>query len=158
MGPIKTRACGLGLFLVGVLSVAAHADTPPPASLRMRAAPAKPARWSPMRWAKRVAQVAPATADDPAPQSADASGTQPADPQPAAPAAEPAAAPEPAPVPEPAAPAADAAPAAPQAPAAAPAASLTAQQQTPDLSDEELAKLSEQSAKEEIITVTGSTI
>jgi len=111
-----------------------------------------------MRWAKRVAQVAPASADDPAPQSADASGAQPADPQPAAPPAEPAAAPDPAPVPEPAAsPAPDAAPAAPQAPAAAPDASLTAQQ-TPDLSDEELAKLSEQSAKEEIITVTGSTI
>jgi outer membrane receptor protein involved in Fe transport len=111
-----------------------------------------------MRWAKRVAQVAPA--DDPAPANADAA--QPADPQPApppaAPAADPAAAPEPAPVPEPAAaPAAEPAPAAPQAPAAAPAASVTAQQ-TPDLTDEELAKLSEQSAKEEIITVTGSTI
>jgi outer membrane receptor protein involved in Fe transport len=122
----------------------------------MRSAAAKPARWSPMRWAKRVAQVAPA--DDPAPASADSS-TQPADPQPApTPAADPAAAPEPAPVAEPAAPpAVEPAPAAPQAPAAAPAASVSAQQ-TPELSDEEMAKLSEQSAKTEIITVTGSTI
>src|SRR3954467_8770826 len=73
MGPIKTRAWGLGLLLVGVVSVAADADTPPPSSLRMRASAAKPVRWSPMRWAKRVAQVAPATADDPAPQSAEPS-------------------------------------------------------------------------------------
>ena len=123
----------------------------------MRSAAAKPARWSPMRWAKRVAQVAPTAKDDPAPAAADT--TQPADPPAApAPAAEPAAAPEPAPVPEPApTPTAEPAPAAPQAPAAAPAASVSAQQ-TPDLSDEELTKLSEQSAKEEIITVTGSTI
>src|SRR5215468_2506711 len=117
MRPIKTRAWGLGLILVGVVSVAAYADTPSPSSLHMRSSPAKPARWSPMRWAKRVAQVAPA--DDPAPASADSS-TQPADPQPApppaAPAADPAAVPEPAPIPEPAAPpAAEPAPAARQA-------------------------------------------
>src|SRR5262245_49253250 len=126
MRPIKTRAWGLGLILVGVVSVAAYADAPPPSSLHMRAAATKPARWSPMRGAKRVAQVA--SADDPAPASADSS-TQPADPQPApAPAADPAAAPEPAPVPEPAAPpVAEPAPAAPQAPAAAPAASVSAQ-------------------------------
>ncbi len=123
----------------------------------MRSVPAKPARWSPMRWAKRVAQVAPAATDDPAPPSTDTSGAQPADPPPAAPPAEPSSAPEPAPVPEPAAVSApEPAPAAAPA-AAAPAASLSAQQ-TPDLTDEELAKLSEQSAKEEIITVTGSTI
>src|SRR5690349_24475977 len=124
MRPIKTRACGLGLILLGVVSFAAHADTPTPSSLHMRASVAKPARWSPMRWAKRVAQVAPA--DDPAPTTPDSS-TQPADsqpaPAPAAPAADPAGAPEPAPAAEPAAPPAGAPAAyAPPAPAAAPAA------------------------------------
>ncbi|HEX8111852.1 MAG TPA: TonB-dependent receptor, partial [Kofleriaceae bacterium] len=49
------------------------------------------------------------------------------------------------------------APTAAPAPAAAPAAALSAQT-TPDLTDEELAKLSEQEAKTEVITVTGSLI
>src|SRR5215475_831554 len=154
MGPIKTRSWGLGLILLGVVSVVAYADTPSPssapASLRMRR-PAKPARWSPMQWAKRVAQLAPAPADDPAPPSGDTPSAPPADSPPASPpAAEPAA--EPAPVPDQTpTPATEPAPAA-AAPAPAPAATLTAKQ-SPDLTDEELAKLSESAAKEEIITV-----
>lgn len=82
-----------------------------------------------MHWgSKRVAQAAP----DPAPAGADqppADGSAP-------PAADPA---QPPPNP---------------APAAAPATVDT----TPNLSDEELKKLAEQEAKEEVITVTGSTI
>jgi outer membrane receptor protein involved in Fe transport len=82
-----------------------------------------------MHWgSKRVAQAAP----DPAPAGADqppADGSAP-------PAADPA---QPPPTP---------------APAAAPATVDT----TPNLSDEELKKLAEQEAKEEVITVTGSTI
>jgi len=83
-----------------------------------------------MHWgSKRVAQATP----DPAPAGADqppADGTTP--------------------------PPADAAPANPApAPEAAPAATVDT---APSLSDEELKKLAEQEAKEEVITVTGSTI
>ena len=89
-----------------------------------------------MRWAKRIAQAQPAPDQPPAggdqPQSADPSGAQPT--------AEPAQ-PTPAPAPEGA-----------NAPAA------QAEQQGPALSDEELAKLAEQEAKTEVITVTGSLI
>jgi outer membrane receptor protein involved in Fe transport len=87
-----------------------------------------------MHWgSKRVAQAAP----DPAPAGADqppADGTAP-------PAADPAQSP---PTPE-------------AAPEAAPTAAPTVDT-TPNLSDEELKKLAEQEAKEEVITVTGSTI
>jgi outer membrane receptor protein involved in Fe transport len=110
-----------------------------------------------MRWAKRIAQAAPSTQAAPSAQ-------QPADPPssdapaPAAPAADqPApAASEPAPAASEPAPAAAAEP----APAAAPPAQPAAQpnELTTGLSDEELAKVSEQAAKEEVITITGSTI
>jgi len=88
-----------------------------------------------MRWGKRVAQA-------PAPDQPQPSGDQPpadgnAAPSPADPAQ---------PTPEKtAAPVPEATPAAPV-------------DQTPNLSDEELKKLAEQEAKEEVITVTGSTI
>ncbi len=87
-----------------------------------------------MHWgSKRVAQAAP----DPAPAGADqppADGTAPPVADPAQPPPTPEAAPEP-----------------------APAAAATVDT-TPNLSDEELKKLAEQEAKEEVITVTGSTI
>ena len=81
----------------------------------------------------RVAQPAP----DPAPPSAD--------PAPPAPDAS-------------AVPAAPAPPTPEQTPAPVDTAPSAAVEQTPNLSDAELAKLSEQAAKEEVITVTGSTI
>jgi len=124
MTRMKTLACSVSLVLVGVAPVAA--DNNAPSSLRMRERKPGGARWSPLRWARRVAQAQPA-GGDPA-----ASATPAADP--AAPAAEP---------PAPAQP----------APAAAPPVA-----ETPGLSDEELAKLSEQEAKTEVITVTGSLI
>jgi outer membrane receptor protein involved in Fe transport len=92
-----------------------------------------------MHWAKRVAQAAPvpdqppAGGDQPAPEGAPAPAPDPAQPPP--------------PEPTPAAPPPEAAP--------APAANV---ETTPNLSDEELKKLAEESAKEEVITVTGSTI
>jgi len=83
-----------------------------------------------MRWgSKRVAQAT----SDPAPASADQPPADGATPPPAD-----AAPPTPAPAPE-----------------AAPAATVDT---APSLSDDELAKLAEQEAKEEVITVTGSTI
>jgi outer membrane receptor protein involved in Fe transport len=89
-----------------------------------------------MRWGKRVAQAAtpdqPADGDQPP-----ADGTAPPAPDPASPPPDQPLAPDEAPVPE-----------------AAPAPA----EQTPDLSDAELEKLAEQEAKEEVITVTGSTI
>src|SRR4051812_3622938 len=129
MTRMKTLACSVGLILVGVAPVAADNDAPK--SLRMRPTKASDSRWSPMRWAKRIAQAQPAA--DPAPPASD-------QPQPDA-SAQPAA-------PEPQPPAPAAAPEGGQAPAAA----------APALSDEELAKLAEQEAKTEVITVTGSLI
>ncbi|HMG22528.1 MAG TPA: TonB-dependent receptor, partial [Kofleriaceae bacterium] len=125
---MKTLACSVSLVLVGVAPVAA--DNTAPSSLRMRAKHAGGARWSPLRWAQRVAQAQPAS--DPAAPAADPAAP-PADPT-APPAAEPAAPAQP-------------------APAAAPPPA-----ETPGLSDEELAKLAEQEAKTEVITVTGSLI
>jgi iron complex outermembrane receptor protein len=122
MTRMKTLACSVGLILVGVAPVAADNDAPK--SLRMRPTKATGSQWSPMRWAKRLAQAQPADpppAGDPAPP-ADASGQ---------------------PAPTPAQPTPDAQATANQAPA---------------LSDEELAKLAEQEAKTEVITVTGSLI
>ena len=130
MTRMKTLACSVCLVLVGVAPVAADNDAP--RSLRMRAKKAPGSHWTPMRWAKRIAQAQPA-------------GDQPAGDQPAAPAAEPA---QPQPTP------AEPAPANP-AQAEAPAGQSA---QGPALSDEELAKLAEQEAKTEIITVTGSLI
>ncbi|HEX3757551.1 MAG TPA: TonB-dependent receptor [Kofleriaceae bacterium] len=86
-----------------------------------------------MRWAKRIAQAQPAPDQQPSGDqqpAPDASGAQPAEPA--------------APAPAPAAP--------------APEAQAQATGQTPALSDEELAKLAEQEAKTEVITVTGSLI
>jgi outer membrane receptor protein involved in Fe transport len=121
------------LVFVGIASVAADTTSTAPKSLRMRSrAPA--ATHAPTSAGRRVAQPTP----DPQPPSTE---PPPAD---APPAAEPA----PAPTDQPAA-----APEAP--PAAQPATTVT---ETPNLTDEELRKLSEQEAKEEIITVTGSTI
>jgi outer membrane receptor protein involved in Fe transport len=134
---MKTLACSVGLILIGVAPVAA--DNNPPRSLRMRAAPASGSRWSPLRWAKRIAQAG-----------------QPADPTPAtdppAPAGDPS--PQGAPPAPSGDPAATGAPAAPSQ-AEAPAASA---EKSGALSDEELAKLAEQEAKTEVITVTGSLI
>jgi iron complex outermembrane receptor protein len=126
MTRMKTLACSVGLILVGVAPVAADNDAPK--SLHMRPSKAPGSQWSPMRWAKRIAQAQPADPAPPAgdqPQPADASG-QPAPAQPT-----------PAPAPE-----------GGQAPAG----------QASALSDEELAKLAEQEAKTEVITVTGSLI
>ena len=65
MTRMKTLACSVGLVLVGVAPVAA--DNNPPKSLRMRTATGS--RWSPMRWAKRIAQAAQPGTTDPAPAS-----------------------------------------------------------------------------------------
>jgi iron complex outermembrane recepter protein len=131
MTRMKTLACSVSLILVGVAPVAA--DNNAPKSLRMRSK-APGSDWSPMRWAKRIAQAQPAPDQTPSgdqPQPADTSGAQPAPADPAQP--------TPAPAPE--------------------GGQATAQaQQAPALSDEELAKLAEQEAKTEVITVTGSLI
>ena len=131
MTRMKTLACSVCLILVGVAPVAADNDAPK--SLRMRAKRAPGSSWTPMRWAKRIAQAQPA-GDQPAP-----AGDQPT-------AVEGGASAQPSPEPSPARP----------AQAEAPAAQATAQ--GPALSDEELAKLAEQEAKTEVITVTGSLI
>src|SRR5689334_6294751 len=125
MTRMKTLACSVCLVLVGVAPVAADNDAPK--SLRMRAKKAPGSHWSPMRWAKRIAQAQPA-GDQPA------TDPQPAGDQPAPAAAEPA---QPGPTP--------ASPAQAEAPAGQAA-------QGPALSDEELAKLAEQEAKTEVIT------
>jgi iron complex outermembrane receptor protein len=161
MRRIKTIACSLGLILVGVTSITADADSSAPASLRMRAgsdsaSPRSGPRWNPVRWGKRIAQAATNQPSDPAPAGNDSTAAQPADTP--APADAPPAADTPAPADTPPAepaPAPEAAPA--QAPGAATAPPLAVEQSS-QLSDEELAKLSEQSAKEEVITITGSTI
>jgi outer membrane receptor protein involved in Fe transport len=114
------------LILVGVAPVAADNDAPK--SLRMRPTKANGSQWSPIRWAKRIAQAQPAADQTPAagdPPQPDASAQPAPEPQP------------PAPTPEAGQPPAGSAPA---------------------LSDEELAKLAEQEAKTEVITVTGSLI
>src|SRR5262249_23221402 len=125
MTRMKTLACSVCLILVGVAPVVADNDAPK--SLRMRAKKAPGSSWTPMRWAKRIAQAQPA-GDQPAP-----AGDQPTPVEGGAPA----------PAPSPAR-------------AEAPAAEASAQ--GPALSDEELAKLAEQEAKTEVITVTGSLI
>src|SRR5215510_7648845 len=130
MTRMKTLACSVCLILVGVAPVAA--DNNAPKSLRMRPAKAPGSHWTPMRWAKRIAQAQPASDQPPSgdqPQPADATGAQPP--------AEPA---QPTPAPAPA------------------GAQAQGEQQGPALSDEELAKLAEQEAKTEVITVTGSLI
>src|SRR5215468_11572376 len=84
MTRMKTLACSVGLILVGVAPVAADNDAPK--SLRMRPTKAPGSQWSPMRWAKRLAQAQPADQAQPAgdPQPADASGQPaPAPPTPA---------------------------------------------------------------------------
>jgi outer membrane receptor protein involved in Fe transport len=124
---MKQLACSVSLILVGAAPVVA--DNHPPRSLRMRASQPAAARWSPLGWARRVAQAQPA---------ADPAAPAPSDP--------PAAADPGAPPPAPSDPAA---PAAPEAPAATASAGL---------SDEELARLAEQEAKTEVIAVTGSLI
>jgi len=133
MTRIRTLACSVCLIVVGIAPVAADTTTNASStkSLRMRSR-SPVTHWLPMPWGKRVAQ---APAPDPAP-----SGDQQ---QPPADGAAP-----------PAAPAPDAAAPAAPAPVAAPAPAP----QTPNLSDEELKKLAEAEAKEEVITVTGSTI
>src|SRR5215468_9842094 len=97
MTRMKTLACSVCLILVGVAPVAADNDAPK--SLRMRAKKAPGSNWTPMRWAKRVAQAQPAPDPTPPAQPAQDQPAPAADPG-AQPAAEPAAA-EPAPAPAP---------------------------------------------------------
>jgi outer membrane receptor protein involved in Fe transport len=134
---MKTLACSVCLILVGIAPVAADNNQNAPKSLRMRSRAQPTSHWSPMHWGKRVAQATP---DQPP-----AGGDQPAD---GAPSTEPAQTTEPTAVPEGAP--AEATPPAPTA--------ETSVETTPNLTDEELKKLAEQEAKEEVITVTGSTI
>jgi iron complex outermembrane receptor protein len=131
MTRMKTLACSVCMLLVGVAPVAADNDAPK--SLRMRSKKAPGSHWSPMRWAKRIAQAQPAP-DQPPPAGGDQ--PPPAEPSGAQPAAEPA----------------------PNQPAPAPEGGAAPAPTSPALSDEELAKLSEQEAKTEVITVTGSLI
>lgn len=55
---MKSFACSVGLIVIGVVPVAA--DNTAPRSLHMRANRSAGSAWSPMRRAKRIAQVAPA--------------------------------------------------------------------------------------------------
>jgi iron complex outermembrane receptor protein len=151
MTRMKTLACSVGLILLGVAPVAA--DGRAPSSLRMRTRPSPGSGWSPMRWARRIAQAAPAggqpaSAGDPA-STTDPPAPAPADDQPAQGGTPPAPSGD-----QPAA-GAQAEPAPAQGPAEPPAASA---EKAGGLSDEELAKLAEQEAKTEVITVTGSLI
>src|SRR5579872_7054352 len=93
MTRMKTLACSAGLILLGVAPAAA--DNSAPSSLRMRPRPSPGSGWSPMRWARRIAQAAPAgqpastddppaAGDPPAPAPA-AAGDQPQGDAPAAP-------------------------------------------------------------------------
>src|ERR1041384_8551236 len=93
MTRLKTLACSVTLILVGVAPVAADNDAPK--SLRMRPKKAPGSHWTPMRWAKRIADAQPAP-DQPQPSG---DQPQPADPSGAQPPAEPAQ-PTPAPAPE----------------------------------------------------------
>jgi iron complex outermembrane recepter protein len=145
---MKTLACSVCLLLVGVAPVAADNDAPK--SLRMRPKKAPGSHWTPLRWAKRVAQAQPAP-DQPAPADPASSAPPAADPSAAQPSAEPAPPPADAPTPAPE----STPPAAVPTPAPA---DVQAQAQGPALTDEELAKLAEQEAKTEVITVTGSLI
>lgn len=142
MTRMKTLACGVLLTFVGAAPVAADTHPNAPQSLRMRPHVSKSAQGSPKRAGKRTAQAAtpdqqPAPAGDPP-----AEGTPP--PEEATPPASDQATPEAAPAPEP-------------VPEAAPAPAPPADE-TPNLTDEELEKLAEQEAKEEVITITGSAI
>jgi len=129
----NTIACSLGLILVGVAPVVADSGIPAATSLRMRSRPHP---------ATRVAQPAP----DPAP-AGDPPAPAPTD---AAPAIAP---------PDPSLPTPGPAPAAEQTPTLAPGPEPGPNvPETPGLSDEEMSKLAEQAAKEEVITVTGSTL
>src|SRR5437868_2772097 len=86
MTRMKTLACSVCLILVGVAPVAA--DNNAPKSLRMRPKKAPGSHWTPMRWAKRIAQAQPAP-DQPAsgdqPPPAEPTGAQPAPAEPAQP-------------------------------------------------------------------------
>ncbi|HET7500888.1 MAG TPA: TonB-dependent receptor plug domain-containing protein, partial [Kofleriaceae bacterium] len=118
--------------------------------------PARPGagpRRAPARTGRRVAQGVPDQPGDSPPPGGDAPA--PAEPPPA----------ESPPADQPAGPAPEAAPApdAPPAPAAPPVGeqapeNVQPMEQPSNLTDEEMAKLSESAAKEEVITVTGSTI
>jgi iron complex outermembrane recepter protein len=140
MTRMKTLACSVFLIFVGVAPVAADTTTSTaPKSLRMRSRP-QPAHWLPMQWGKRVAQAP--TPDQPPPGAdqppAGGTGAPPSPAPESTPTTD-----QPAPVPE----------AAPAESAPAPVVDTA-----PSLTDEELKKLAEQEAKEEVITVTGSTI
>jgi iron complex outermembrane receptor protein len=142
MTRMKTLVCSVSLILVGVAPVAADNDAPK--SLRMRSKKLPGSHWTPMRWAKRIAQAQPAP-DQPAPDQPAPDQPPPADAADAPPATEPAPAPS-APTPTPMA-------------DPPPAAQVQGQPEQPaGLTDEELAKLAEQEAKNEVITVTGSLI
>ena len=67
MTRMKTLACSVCLILVGVAPVAADNDAPK--SLRMRPKKAPGSHWTPMQWAKRIAQAQPAP--DPTPPAGD---------------------------------------------------------------------------------------
>src|SRR4051812_16138521 len=120
MTRMKTLACSVCLILVGVAPVAADNDAP--RSLRMRPKKAPGSHWTPMRWAKRVAQAQP-TPDQPAAPDPAPSAPPAAEP----PAAEPAPAESPAPAPESTEPSAAPTP----APAEPPAAQAQAQGPAP---------------------------
>src|SRR5439155_6211353 len=138
MTRMRTLAYAVCLIFVGVAPVAADTTSNAPKSLQMRSRTSASTHWLPMRWGKRVAQAPnpdqPPPSGDPAP--ADGTG---ASSTPAPDSTQPTPEKTPAPTTE-------AAPAAQPPP------------QTPNLSDDELKKLAEQEAKEEVITVTGSTI
>jgi iron complex outermembrane recepter protein len=135
MTRMKTLACSVFLIFVGVAPVAADTTSTAPKSLRMRSRP-QPSATLPLHWGKRVAQAP--TPDTPPPGGDSAAGAPAPAPDSTPPPADPAAPqPEATPTPPPAAPPVDT---------------------TPSLTDEELKKLAEQEAKEEVITVTGSTI
>ncbi len=157
MRRMKTTACSLGLILIiSVAPVTADTGTTKPTSLRMRAHPLKPKSpgsssrglpvQRPVQRDKRVAQAAPDQPGDQGPPSGDSPSDAPPPADTPAPEASPAPSPEqPSPSPE-------------QAVTAAPEPPPAAERSSSDLTDEELAKLSEQAAKVEVITVTGSTI
>src|SRR5262245_1969133 len=118
MTRMRTLACSVCLIFVGVAPVAADTTSNAPKSLRMR-----PAARAPTPGAKRVAQAP--TPDTPPPSGdkppADGTGAPSAAPEPTPPPADPTAAPAP-----------EAKPAEPPKPVA----------ETPNLTDEELKKLS----------------
>lgn len=129
---LNALACSMYLIVVGVTPAAADTDTNTnaPKSLRMRSRPPLTTHGSPRHGSKPVAQAA--TPDQPPADSNPPGGT----PAPANPDQAPASGVE-----------------STQTPQPAPAVDHGA-----DLSDAEFAKLAEQESKEEVITVTGSTI